>query len=106
MSSTHWPDQVNLTHYVPASTEAQRAASLACGLIQIHPVRDGNKRTAELVVNEYLKAHGFLTRSPSSAQNDQEAHFKVASGKMDDTKLAEVHAQALGKVNMLMHVAS
>ena len=103
-SALHRPE--NLAHYVPTSSQADRAASLGFGLIANHPFFDGNKRTAHLAVNEWLKAHGLRelpSDNSSLAQKIFEAHKAIAAknGDSQDEKLqknlSQLYARAIGK---------
>ncbi|KAH8117278.1 hypothetical protein DFH11DRAFT_996900 [Phellopilus nigrolimitatus] len=92
-----------LAYYVPSSSIAARAASLAFGIILNHPFLDGNKRTAQMAANAYLQAEGHrpLVKYDHSAQDNiamarvVEAHRQVAMGNMSGEDLADLYNNIL-----------
>lgn len=92
------------THYNPSSPTHVLAAELAYGIIQNHPFMDGNKRTAFLAANEFLRERGdrsFINAEPSTAvlsamSSIDNSHSLVAQGQMSAEQLAQIYAKALG----------
>ncbi|KAI0767597.1 hypothetical protein C8Q74DRAFT_1334985 [Fomes fomentarius] len=68
------------------------AASLSYGIIQGHPFLDGNKRTAFLLANEYLRAQGLpgvldegkIGTVYQGLIDIADRHMNAAVGKLDD----------------------
>ncbi|KAI0711797.1 hypothetical protein C8T65DRAFT_182032 [Cerioporus squamosus] len=90
-------------HYNPQAPTHQLAAELAYGIIMNHPFADGNKRTAFLAANEYLRGAGakaFVNAEPQQAASAIQvigaAHSSVAQQAMNVDELAAVYAKALG----------
>ncbi|KAJ7230671.1 hypothetical protein GGX14DRAFT_554150 [Mycena pura] len=89
-------------YYAPhLSTAPRLAAELAWGIILNHPFMDGNKRTAFLVANEYLREAGtpLVNVEPTQALSHIEligqAHNDVAMGQMTVEQLAAVYQHIL-----------
>ncbi|KAJ3515742.1 hypothetical protein NLJ89_g1567 [Agrocybe chaxingu] len=84
------------------------AAELAYGIIMNHPFADGNKRTAFLVSNEYLrekKAKPFADKEPEDLATDAnmmavigDAHSRVAENKMSVDELGEFYVKILSEL--------
>jgi prophage maintenance system killer protein len=93
--------------YTPEEATAPRlAAEIAYGIIMNHPFPDGNKRTAFLVVNEYLRDAGTplvdetperIAADPSLMGDIGAAHDKVASNQISIEQLAQIYVEALSK---------
>lgn len=90
-------------HYNPSSPDHVLAAELAYGIIQNHPFVDGNKRTAFLAANEFLREKGhrsFTNAEPAAAISAMSAidnsHSLVAQGQMSVEQLAQAYAKVLG----------
>lgn len=69
-----------------------------------HPFADGNKRTAFLAANEYLREKGctpLVNAEPSVAaahiQSVGNAHSRVAEGQLSADQLAAVYATVVSK---------
>ena len=98
-----------LTHYDPGHGKPRLAAELAWGIIMNHPFADGNKRTAFLAANEFLREKGhsklFFQREPGEitgsnleermGQTIGDAHNRVAKGELTPEGLAKVYKDAL-----------
>ncbi|TBU29950.1 hypothetical protein BD311DRAFT_247377 [Dichomitus squalens] len=92
-----------VAHYNPGTPTHKLAAELAYGIIMNHPFADGNKRTAFLAANEYLRGAGvkpFVNGEPQQAATAIQvigaAHSSVAQQAMSVDELAAVYAKALG----------
>lgn len=84
--------------------EARLAAELSYGIIMNHVFQDGNKRTAFLAANQYLRVMGhkaFVEADPENIDIDTaiktigDAHEKLAEKKIDVEGLAKVYAKQL-----------
>ncbi|HLZ07070.1 MAG TPA: type II toxin-antitoxin system death-on-curing family toxin [Chloroflexota bacterium] len=75
----------NAAAYESASLTRQ-AATLLCGLIKNHPFRDGNKRTAYVAMQAFLRGNGLTIRS--SDDDQYELIVAVATGRngVDDVE--------------------
>lgn len=78
-------------------TPLSQAAALMHGIITGHVFADGNKRTATVVMVEYLAAAGAIDGPPSSLQTRMlgELAVEVASTKMDVDEVADWIARIL-----------
>lgn len=96
-----------LVAYKPEQATAPRlAAELAVGVIQNHPFPDGNKRTAFLMVNEYLRDAGkpLVDNTPENIAADPEvmkiigtAHDRVATNDITAEELARIYVDVLSR---------
>ncbi|KAJ3544117.1 hypothetical protein NM688_g5775 [Phlebia brevispora] len=100
-------------YYNPGTPAHRLAAELAYGIILNHPFADGNKRTAFLAANEYLRGAGvrpFIDADPQYAAGEihaiGSAHSMVAQQNMTAEQLADVYAKALGVVGAFPLVIS
>ena len=100
----------NLAHYEKDKNHQppRLAAEIAWGVIQNHPFQDGNKRTAFILANEYLRLSGvksFSKDDPTKLAGSvtsaiaaiNKAHEDVATGKLTSEQLGKVYADALKK---------
>ncbi|EMD40216.1 hypothetical protein CERSUDRAFT_92715 [Gelatoporia subvermispora B] len=78
-----------------------------------HPFADGNKRTASLAENEYLRGYGAwpfvnadLQYAVAHMQAIGSAHSLVAQNVMDVDDLANAYAQALGMKQLFPRTAN
>ena len=100
VSRPHW-----LSRYEPGQSVPRLAAELAYGIIMNHPFADGNKRTAFLAANEFLRERGhkaFLEIGPDMVPATEDvmavigdAHNRVATSELSAEGLAAVYAKAL-----------
>jgi prophage maintenance system killer protein len=94
-----------LSHYQPGQSPHTLAAELAYGIIMNHPFADGDKRTAFLAANEYLRERGhkaFFESNPDQLPTSEDmmlaigdAHHRVAKNELSAEGLAAVYAEAL-----------
>ncbi len=73
--------------YEPESDLPRLAADYAFGICSSHPFRDGNKRISFLAAVVFLGLNGFALAAPEAEV--VEKMMAIASGKLDDTALAE-----------------
>jgi len=86
----------NVFAYDPAATIFRLAASYAFGLSRNHPFMDGNKRTALVVSEGFLRLNGYKVVSPP-----EEKYFTflgLAEGTVSEEELTawfEAHSAAI-----------
>jgi len=93
---------LQLSLYEPDKSPSYLAASLSFGIIKNHPFLDGNKRTAFIVANEYLRAQGLPGLADGGKVGEVYAdltaiadrHIGVASGELDLDDLAGMTRKA------------
>lgn len=78
----------NLYHYTdPKPDLAALAASYAYGICRNHPFVDGNKRTALIVCQLFLRLNGAALEAPASEK--YETTMALAAGQITEEALAE-----------------
>lgn len=76
----------NKWYYDESATVHDLAAAYAYGIAMNHPFVDGNKRTAFLAMDVFLKAHGFdLTASLADRYT---TFLRLAAGELSEEELA------------------
>ncbi|KAL8850411.1 MAG: hypothetical protein Q9221_004643 [Calogaya cf. arnoldii] len=87
---------MNIQHYEGEQDVVKLASVLATRIIKNHAFMDGNKRTALLAANMFLKINGkMLHEEPLDAQDVrvrellEAAHSAVAVNELDEAGLAE-----------------
>ena len=77
----------NLYHYSdPKPTIAELAASYAFAISSNHAFIDGNKRTAFIICQLFLKLNGYVLKAGDSEK--YETFIKLAASQMAETELA------------------
>jgi len=70
----------------PAADLFRLAASYAFGIARNHPFVDGNKRTALVVAEGFLRLNGFRVVAPPEEKYLQ--YLRLAEGSIDEQELA------------------
>ncbi len=77
----------NLYLYENESETFKLAASLVYGLVKNHAFIDGNKRTAFMAVNTFLKINGY--RMESLAKDNLAKFVELIEGKISEREFSE-----------------
>ena len=76
----------NVFAYDPEADLFRLAASYAFGIARNHPFVDGNKRTALVVAEGFLRLNGFRVVAPPEEKYLQ--YLRLAEGSIDEQELA------------------
>lgn len=85
-SAMHRPQVI--WHYDKESSDiASCAAAYAVGISKNHPVADGNKRTAAVLCETFLRDNGYILKAAD--EEWYESMIRVATGDLDVKELAD-----------------
>ncbi|KAL8783478.1 MAG: hypothetical protein Q9213_004615 [Squamulea squamosa] len=85
---------MNTQHYEGEQDVVKLASILASRIIKNHPFMDGNKRTALLAANAFLKINGKMLQERPHATLDA-AHKAFTVGELDEAGLAKEYGKVV-----------
>lgn len=93
---------MNVKHYEGEQDVVKLASVLASRIIKNHAFMDGNKRTALLAANVFLKINGKMLHDEALDAKDvkvkellEAAHSAVAVNQLDEAGLAEEYGKVV-----------
>ncbi|KAL8993628.1 MAG: hypothetical protein Q9169_006203 [Polycauliona sp. 2 TL-2023] len=93
---------MNVKHYEGEKDVVKLASILATRIIKNHAFMDGNKRTALIAANTFMKPNGLMLHEEPLDPKDPEvkapleaAHSDVAVNRLDEAGLAETYGRVV-----------